>query len=64
MDIAGFLRERRNTGPPSDQQLAFEAFYSYLLPQFEGIDPVEGRLLYRAVLRLVGADRQEPLRRL
>ena len=55
MDIASFLRERRSMGPASDQQLLFEAFYSYLLPQFEGVDPVEGRLLYRAVIRVVGA---------
>jgi MoxR-like ATPase len=63
MDIASFVRERRRMGPASDQQLLFEAFYSYLLPQFEGVDPVEGRLLYRAVLRLVGAGHKEPLRK-
>jgi hypothetical protein len=45
-----------------DEQLAFEAFYSYLLPQFEGIDGLAGSHLFRAVRRLVGRRNHERLR--
>ena len=43
--------------------MAFEAFYSYLLPQFEGIDQIQGEQLYKSVKRLVGKPRHERLRR-
>jgi MoxR-like ATPase len=61
MDIARFLHARREIGG-DDEQLAFEAFYSYLLPQFEGIDQVQGENLYKAVKKLVGKSRHERLR--
>ena len=63
MDLARFLYERRripNAG--GDRQLAFEAFYSYLLPQFEGIDEVQGEKLYRQIRQLVGSENEERLR--
>ncbi|HVH51421.1 MAG TPA: hypothetical protein VM690_04700, partial [Gaiellaceae bacterium] len=41
IDLARFARERRALGDVSNRQLAFEAFYSYLLPQFEGIDEIK-----------------------
>jgi hypothetical protein len=62
MDVARFMRERRRVAPVDDEQLAFEAFYSYLLPQFEGIDSVAGAHLFRAVKRLVGRRNHERLR--
>jgi hypothetical protein len=62
MDIARFVHQRRKIGG-EDEQLAFEAFYSYLLPQFEGIDQVEGENLYKAIKKLVGKARHERLRR-
>jgi len=46
MDLAKFLRERLTLGDAEDGQLHFEAFYSYLLPQFEGIDAANGERLY------------------
>lgn len=55
IDLARFLRERRSAGPGEPGQLAFEAFYSYLLPQFEGIDEVEGDRLFREMRKLVGS---------
>jgi MoxR-like ATPase len=61
MDIARFLQARKAIGG-DDEQLAFEAFYSYLLPQFEGIDQIQGENLYKAVKRLVGKSRHERLR--
>ena len=49
MDIARFLASAQaRSAAQDDGQLAFEAFYSYLLPQFEGIDQVEGENLYKA----------------
>jgi MoxR-like ATPase len=63
MDLARFARERRAVSDISDGDLAYEAFYSYLLPQFEGIDEVQGERLYREVKKLVGSANAERLRR-
>ena len=62
MDMVRFMRERRRVAPVDDQRLAFEAFYSYLLPQFEGLDSVAGDHLYRALKQLVGNANHERLR--
>jgi MoxR-like ATPase len=61
MDIARFARERLEIGPMAREDLAFQAFYSYLLPQFEGISDREGSDLFRAVAGLVGAANRERL---
>jgi MoxR-like ATPase len=65
IDIARYLRERVPIGAgESDGRLLFEAFYSYLLPQFEGIDSREGEALFKQVGRLVGSgELRERLRR-
>jgi hypothetical protein len=63
MDLARFLRIRRAIGSPDVGALAFEGFYSFLLPQFEGIEQAEGEQLYSQVRGLVGARRAERLRR-
>jgi hypothetical protein len=64
MDIARFLRMRRSLDPGADdRRLMFEAFYSYLLPQFEGLTEMEGEALYARVGALVGAPLREQLRR-
>ena len=45
----------RNTlGHLCEGQLLFEAFYSYLLPQFEGIDAPAGEQLFQALSPLMG----------
>ena len=62
IDIARYLRERRRVGPIDDGLLLFEAFYSFLLPQFEGIDEVDGQRLYERVRKLVGQPNRERLR--
>jgi MoxR-like ATPase len=62
IDLARFARERRALSDVSDGQLMFEAFYSYLLPQFEGIDEVQGQRLFKEVKRLVGPTLAERLR--
>jgi MoxR-like ATPase len=45
------------------QQLVLECFYSFFLPQFEGVDDREGRELYKLVSLEVGADHRSELRR-
>ncbi|MDA4106040.1 AAA family ATPase [Mycolicibacterium holsaticum] len=63
MDLAKFLRERLALAEADDGQLIFEGFYSYLLPQFEGIDAATGDSLYARLAPLMGsADRRRRLR--
>ncbi|MGV0793555.1 AAA family ATPase [Mycolicibacterium sp. XJ1819] len=63
MDLAKFLRERLALGDADDGQLIFEGFYSYLLPQFEGIDAVTGESLYARLAPQMGsAGRRTRLR--
>ena len=63
IDLTKFLRERITIQLADDGQLLFEAFYSYLLPQFEGIDAATGDELFRVVSKMVGtAARKERLR--
>jgi len=64
MDLAKYLRQRIALADVEDGQLVFEAFYSYLLPQFEGIDATRGqRLLELVGARLESDQRRERLRR-
>jgi MoxR-like ATPase len=63
MDLTRFLSTRLGTHAADDGQLMFEAFYSYLLPQFEGVTPAEGDALFAAVSKLVGPPRKERLRK-
>lgn len=46
MDLAKYFRERVVLRDANDGQLLFEGFYSYLLPQFEGIDAATGEQLF------------------
>ena len=63
MDLARFLRERMADGEAEeDGELLYEAFYSYLLPQFEGIDEPTGSALFKQLAPLVTSSRRERLR--
>jgi MoxR-like ATPase len=63
IDMARFSRQYIERGPaPSGQELAFQLFYSYLLPQFEGISNPLGQVLFKKVGRLVGDQYRERLR--
>jgi MoxR-like ATPase len=55
MDIARYLTERASAGSGEEQELIFEAFYSYLLPQFEGLNDEQGTDLLNKLQPLVGA---------
>jgi hypothetical protein len=63
MDMARYLAVRNKLDGAARGQLAFEAFYSYLLPQFEGIDEIEGERLYKRVRKLIGGDPDQRLRK-
>jgi MoxR-like ATPase len=63
MDLAKYLRERVALGPADDGQLLFEGFYSYLLPQFEGIDAATGEQLFTTLAPQMGSStRRDRLR--
>jgi MoxR-like ATPase len=64
IDLTKFLGERITLQPAEDGQLLFEAFYSYLLPQFEGIDIPTGDELFKVMSKLMGsAERKDRLRK-
>jgi MoxR-like ATPase len=64
IDLARFFRERLALKSAGDGQLIFEGFYSYLLPQFEGIDEPKGERLYEVLGAMMGtATRKETLRK-
>jgi hypothetical protein len=63
MDIARYLATRVTLSDSSPDQLAFEAFYSFLLPQFEGVDEIEGDRMFKEVRQIVGTSNAERLRR-
>jgi MoxR-like ATPase len=48
-DIVRYVHERVAIDEPTKGSLVFDAFYSFLLPQFEGIDDRQGRELYGAI---------------
>jgi MoxR-like ATPase len=53
-DIVRFAAQRIRMGKVDDGELLFQAFYSYLLPQFEGIDDEKGAQLLTVVAGLTG----------
>jgi hypothetical protein len=63
-DIAQFVAKQvafqQLTGP----ELRLQAFYSYLLPQFEGLGEADGRRLFRTVVEIVGAEYHDAVRRM
>ena len=62
IDMAKFSAEYFKAGATSGQELAFQLFYSYLLPQFEGISDLQGSELFKKVSKLVGTQYQGRLR--
>jgi MoxR-like ATPase len=64
MDLARFVRERLALDPTAEPgDVLYEAFYAYLLPQFEGIDDVTGESLFKKVSKIVGSSQRERLRK-
>jgi MoxR-like ATPase len=50
IDIAKYAHARRIDDPPDDAELAFECFYSFLLPQFEGIGDDQAAQLFKMLV--------------
>jgi MoxR-like ATPase len=61
-DIARFARERVGQGSVKPEDLRYQAFYSYLLPQFEGITDEQGEHLMRVLLQVVGRGKRSLVR--
>jgi MoxR-like ATPase len=59
VDMARFARERLAIGDIGGSSLLYQLFYSYLLPQFEGIEDGTGEKLFRALAPLVGKQRSK-----
>ena len=62
IDMAKYAAERRRQGSPTRRPAVFEAFYSYLLPQFEGIDDDQAARLFKLVGGVVGMSLRQRLR--
>lgn len=63
IDMAKFAQQYvRDAGTWSGEHLSYQLFFSYLLPQFEGVDNVRGRALYKNVSALVGTSLRKRLR--
>ena len=55
-DLTRFFRKLITLRDAEDGQVLFEGFYSYLLPQFEGIDEDDGKKLYKTIAQMMGSD--------
>jgi hypothetical protein len=62
LDLTRYISARRHLGAVEDGSMLYEAFYSFLLPQFEGIDAVAGETLFHSVATIVGPSRRTSLR--
>jgi MoxR-like ATPase len=63
IDMARFAAQMLRTDEDvSDRQLTFQLFYSYLLPQFEGISDDKARQLFSRLRPLVGTNLASRLR--
>jgi MoxR-like ATPase len=62
IDAAAYIAKKRMIAQSLAGELVFEAFYSYLLPQFEGIEDTDGRVLFKLVRAAVGAPFEDRAR--
>jgi MoxR-like ATPase len=63
MDLARFFKARRELGTVDAAELTFDGFYSFLLPQFEGIDQAQGEQLHAELKSLLGPEHAERVRK-
>ena len=61
-DIARFSAEMVATNGASGNDVKYQAFYSYLLPQFEGISDEQGEVLLATLSEICGISRREEIR--
>lgn len=62
MDMSAFAAQLAQDESLDAGTLAFQMFYSFLLPQFEGIDRVTGQELYMTLTQVVGPSLEPRLR--
>jgi MoxR-like ATPase len=62
IDMARFAAQRLPLGSLSEADLKFQLFYSYLLPQFEGVTDDEAQALWKEARKQVGLSNRERLR--
>jgi MoxR-like ATPase len=62
-DIARFAAQRLRRGTVDMAELRFQVFYSYLLPQFEGISDEDGERLLKVLAATVGGSMRQRLRK-
>ncbi len=62
IDMARHASSRLALGDIGPEELRFQLFYSYLLPQFEGINDQEGRELHRILRSIVTPSQRDRLR--
>ncbi|WP_062435108.1 AAA family ATPase [Herbidospora daliensis] len=66
-DMARFAREYvsgEDVTPELQHELAFQLFYSFLLPQFEGVTLEQGKSLYRELQPLIGLENRSRIERM
>jgi MoxR-like ATPase len=61
-DIARFAHQRMAEGDVDPGEIRFQAFYSYLLPQFEGLSDEQGEGLLLALTTAVGQSWRDRIR--
>jgi MoxR-like ATPase len=61
-DMVRYAKQSREAGADDRALLCFECFYSYLLPQFEGVSDEEGEQLFQSVASLTGHRLQSKVR--
>ncbi|NHC16050.1 AAA family ATPase [Motilibacter sp. E257] len=63
LDMARFAAQYTRGTAGSAQELTYQLFYSFLLPQLEGADQATVRQLYTLVAQLVGSEHKGAVRR-
>ena len=61
IEVSRFIAARRRVAQVSDEDVLFDTFYAFLLPQFEGVDDIKGQELFDFMKGLVGSDKRERL---
>jgi len=61
-DIARFAAQRLRLGDIDPKELCYQAFYSYLLPQFEGVTDEQGTQLFKVLASAMGGSKREEIR--
>ncbi|MBA3405730.1 MAG: hypothetical protein H0U13_13800 [Gemmatimonadaceae bacterium] len=64
IDLATFAKNRLVAGSVTTSELTLQCFYSYLLPQFEGIDDVQASQLQKQLSKSLDMPERRKLRQM